>query len=204
MYDETARKAINAALNRDWKLAVDINLNILKKIEDDINALNRISQAYLQLGELEKSRKYAELVIKYDNLNTLGKKCLEKIKLFEENNLKVSTANKVAPPHTFIEEPGKTKIVSLINICETSLLITLSEGECVYMKVRRPKVVITTANEHYIGRLPDDLAYRIISLKEHGKDYEAYIKSINNDKVRVFIKESHSSNGVNFTSFPLR
>ena len=46
----------------------------------------------------------------------------------------------------------------------------------------------------YIGRLPDDIAHRIIWL--HGRDnkYRAYIKSVEKNMVKVFLREIKCSN----------
>lgn len=202
MFDETARKAINAALNKNWQDAVDINLSIIEDAPEDVSALNRLSQAYLQLSDLKRSKINAERVLEIDPLNVLAEKCLSKIKLLSENKLELTNSKKIAPSHFFIEEPGKTKLVTLINICEQNLLLMLTAGEYVEMVTRKPKVVITTSSNSYIGRLPDDIAYRIISLTENGKKFDTYLKSINNNIVKIFIRETYSVEGNGAISFP--
>lgn len=204
MFDELARKAIDAALKNDWDTALALNHKILENNDGEIGALNRISQAYLQMGNLKEARQAAEKVIELDPLNVIAPKRIEKIDMLEKNGLSPQSVQVEAHiDRVFIEEPGKTKVVSLINVCEHTKLITLNAGDSVNMITKQHKVIITSHEESYIGRLPDDIANRMIYLTGLGINYATYIKSIKKDFVQVFIREVKPAQDIdNLVSFP--
>ena len=89
----------------------------------------------------------------------------------------------------FIEEPGKTKSVTLIHLGATSLLFTLDAGQLVKLEPHAHRVSVLTEHNDYIGRLPDDLSRRIIKLTSAGNKYISYVRSVSPESVRIFIKE---------------
>lgn len=193
MYQELARKAIQAALSNDWNQAVSINLEILSKDPNDVDALNRVSQAHMQLGNLLHAKQHAEKVFLIDPLNSIATKCLERCRALDGKEFKENHENgngKVSNfQNLFIEEPGKTKIVSLINICEASTCALLYPGETVNLIPKQRRVSVNNSSDHYIGRLPDDLSIRIIHLINEGKEYTSHLKSISTNDVKVFIRD---------------
>lgn len=208
MYDNLARRAITAALSNDWATALQVNLLILEEEVNDIDALNRAARASVMLGEYEKAIQFSNAVISQDPLNTIAIKCLAKCSSLSENNHtrhSATTANSAMSDNFFLEEPGRTKIVSLINLCESSLLATLNSGDVVMMIPKMHKVMITTSDDAYIGRLPDDLATKIIYFCKHGNQYDAFIKSASQDDVKLFIKETVRAESLkHLPSFPVR
>jgi len=190
MYQELARKAIQAALAQDWHSATEINLEILLENPDDVGALNRISQSYLRQGQLDNAQKNANKVFEIDPLNSIALKCIEKCEAFKNKQIEyVDRGDLPKLQNLFIEEPGNTKIISLINICEVGTLATLDPGQEVNMIPRLRRVVITTTNSEYIGRLPDDLAARIIYMVNNGREYTSHVKSTAKDGVRIFVRD---------------
>lgn len=197
MYQELARKAIQAALSNDWQEALSLNLEILSQDERNVDALNRISQAYIQIGELLRAQESAQRVYLIDPLNPIALKCLEKCKVLKDKDISSIKDNHVSLVHNlFIEEPGKTKIVSLVNTCEPSVLALLSPGETVKMLPRQRRVVVSSMADHYLGKLPDDIAIRIITLTNGGYEFSSHLKSISKKEVKVFIRHIDSENSL--------
>lgn len=204
MYDILARRAISAALANDWNLALAANLEILKEEENDIDALNRASRAYLQLGDVQNAILLSKKAIELDPLNTIAQKCFAKCHAFQENGTYTFNTSQVSD-NIFLEVPGKTKIVSLVNLCESTILARLDAGINVQMNPKMHKVMVTTFEEIYIGRLPDDIATRMIYFYKNGNEYDAYIKSVSDDEVKIFIREIKRSDALShLSSFPLR
>lgn len=204
MYDNLARRAISAALNNDWTTALAVNLEILELEQNDVDALNRAAKAYLQLGDLKSATDYSQKVIELDPLNTIAQKCFAKCGAIGEND-SVSFRSARVSDNIFLEIPGKTKIVSLTNLCEPPILARLDAGEYVQMIPKTHKVAVTTPDEMYIGRLPDDLAIRLIYFYKNGNEYDAYIKSVSDNDVKIFIREIKRSDTLShLASFPVR
>lgn len=102
----------------------------------------------------------------------------------------------------FLEEPGKTKIVSLIHLADSDKLLQLNCAQKVSIICGNHRVNITTNSGQYIGKLPDDLASRIIRLKKSGYAYEAFIKAVDENEVRIFLRETKRQNNDSGPSFP--
>lgn len=203
MYDNLARRAILAALASDWQEALAANLEILSEDPRDVDALNRAARAYLQLGEIENAVEFSKKVLHHDPLNPIADKCISKCSLLRTDSLIISKSARLS--EDFLEIPGKTKIVALVNLCASSVLARLDAGDNVLMIPKVHKVAVTTPDETYIGRLPDDLATRIIYFIKSGNEYDTYIKSIAETHVKVFIKETKRAEDLNqIPSFPAR
>lgn len=197
---DLAQKAISAALTGDWQKAVEINLEITSVTPKDTDALNRLSRAYAELGKLAKARKTAQQVLSVDPFNSIASKSLEKWKGLKSGDTLQAPPS---PPETFLEEPGKTKIVSLIHLGSLKLLAELDAADEVKLDTHSHRVAVNTINGKYIGRLPDDLSARIKKLTDLGNVYQAYIKCADKTDTKVFIKEvKRSSKLADTQSFP--
>lgn len=187
MISEVAQEAVSAALNGKWEAAREINKKILKDNSRDVEALNRLARAYAELGDLTRARATSKKVIKVDPFNSIATKALEKWR-----GLKSGDTLKSGPsaPQLFLEEQGKTKIVSLLHLGDTNVLKKLDAGDEVKLSPHKHRVSVTTQDGKYIGRLPDDLSARIRRLIKYGNRYQVLVKSNRGSDVKVFIRET--------------
>lgn len=190
--------AIQKALNNEWQEAVVINEQILAEDPENIDALNRLAQAYLQLGKFKNAKTVYQQVLELDRFNPIAKRNIIKLQEFKENSH--IPATKIIP-FNFIEEPGKTKIVNLVRLGERSILSVLQCGVELEFDVR-VKNIYLYYDKKYVGKLPDDISKRLIWLYKRDNKYSACVKSIEKNKVSVFIKEIKcSSKNRNFSCF---
>lgn len=185
--DYLAQNAISAALCGDWEKAVLINKNIVDKDPKDTDALNRLSRAHAELGEFSTAKKIAQTVLKIDPFNSIAIKALEKWKGLKKKD---AYSAKPSNAHVFLEEPGKTKIISLLHLGDTKALVKLDSGDEVKLNHHSHKVSVVTQDGKYIGRLSDELSARLRKLISLGNDYQAFIKSADTKEVKVFIRET--------------
>ncbi|OGM15346.1 hypothetical protein A2V56_03290 [Candidatus Woesebacteria bacterium RBG_19FT_COMBO_42_9] len=183
---DLAQKAISSALSGFWKEAREINKKILRETPKDIDALNRLARAYAELGEITKARSTAEKVLKIDPFNTIAEKSLRKWKGFKKGETQKGS---ILPAQLFLEEAGRTKIVSLLNIADEKVLAKLDAGDEVSINPRSHRISVLTGEGKYIGRLPDDLSARLRKLINYGYQYKIVVKSIEEHDVSIFIKE---------------
>lgn len=210
MQNNLAQKAISAALKSEWETAQKLNKELLKQDPKDIDALNRLARAYAELGEIAKAKKTAQKVIQIDPHNAIAAKALAKWRGLKKGDK--SPATKYSA-NVFLEEPGKTKIVTLLHLGDSAKVIAnLDAGDEVKLKIGNHRISICTQDNKYIGRLPDDLSVSLIKLIKSGNEYRGYVKSSNPHEVKVFLREtkrakelagvaSFSSEKINYISF---
>jgi len=187
MDSDLAQKAISAALNGNWNEAKKVNEEILKSDSEDEDALNRLARAHAELGNLQKAKTTCQKVLKLDPFNTIALKSLEKWKTLKKGDTYVS---KPSQPQTFLEEPGRTKVVSLLFLGDPNLLAKLDTGDEVLLDTHSHRVSITTSDNKYVGRIPDDLSARLKKLTKLGNEYNVFVKSVSTNDVKVFIRET--------------
>ncbi len=183
--------AIAAALAAHWDEAINANLQILETDPHNLAALNRLGIAYLKNRQPGNARKTFQQVLKIDPFNTIAKTNLKKTSAKFSKEFDTTS---ILSNHTFsfIEEPGKSKVVPLTNIGEPNVIGSLYTGLPVDLKVAARRIKVTKDNQ-YIGSLPDDIARHLIKLIRAGYKYTTLIKSVDTGSVQVFIKETKSS-----------
>lgn len=195
-----AQKAVSLALQRKWDEAIEVNLTILKENPTDTEALNRLARAYSELGDIGKARSTAEKVMEIDPVNPIAQKCLERWK--SAGKVKKDNGQSYSVD-AFLEEPGKTKLVTLFHTGDASAFANLDPGEEVKLVPFSHRVSVIAYDGRYIGRLPDDLAARLRTLLKSGNKYQTLIKSIEPKNVTVFIRETErSEKSKDIASFP--
>src|SRR4030042_3387128 len=181
-----SQTSINLALSGNWAEAVKVNLAIISDDPEDTDAINRLARAYWELGKIGEAREATKRVLKIDPVNPIALKCIEKWKSAGSHG--VHFAN-TASTETFLEEPGKTKLVTLFNLGDSKIFANLDPGEEVKLFSHAHKVSINTLDGKYIGRIPDDLAARLRNLIKGGNKYQVLLKSVDPKEIKVFIRD---------------
>lgn len=192
--DGLAQMAITAALTGDWQNAVRLNRKIISQNSLDTDALNRLARGLSETGQIEEAKKTAEKVLKIDPFNSIAQKSLQKWKNYKDGEKNISNGG--FKPQTFLEEPGKTRAVSLLRVGGSQVLAKLDTGDEVKLNCHQHRATITSLEGKYIGTLPDDISARLKKLTAAGNEYQVLIKSIDSEEVKVFIRETKRSHAV--------
>jgi hypothetical protein len=198
------QQAVDAAINLDWKKAIELNKKILKLDKNNVDCHLRLGFIYLQKNDYKEAKKHYKLVIKIQPSNLLAADNLEKIQVLgttggKKRNDKDLNFN----PNLFIEVPGKTKSISLVNPGQKNILARLTVGEEVYLKPKKRKIELRTKTSEYLGSLPDDISKRLLLFIKAGSEYRAFIKEVSLNKVVIFVREEKLGKKVlKFSSFP--
>lgn len=206
MEENLTQKAIDSALKCDWVQAIKLNLAILKNDPEDIDALNRLARAYFENGNITKARTTSKIVLKINPENNIAINSIRKFGQIKKNlsPTKIGVASSMINKGvTFIEEPGKTKVTTLINLGSEKVYTCLNSGQEVLLAPYSHKVSITTLKGEYIGKLTDDLSARLRKLTKGGNKYIVFVKSASKNCVKIFIKEiKRGKDYLNTQSFP--
>lgn len=190
--------AIAAALTQNWKEAIRLNSELLKTDKNNLETLNRLGYAYLMLGQLTAAKRTLAQVIKLDPYNQIAQRNTKKLASLRAKDIKEKTGS--LSPLTFLEEPGKTKIVECINPAQLQALSNLSPGQEVVLRPRNHVVEIRNDHNVYLGALPDDLSFRLLKFIAGGNRYQAFVKSVGKNSLVVFLREA--ARGKRFSDQP--
>jgi len=195
--------AIRAALSGNWDEAVKLNKEILKETPKNLEALNRLAKAYIELGQKNPALKAIKDALSIDHYNQISLKL--KARLSTGKILKGNKSDSYATLSAFIEEPGKTKTVLLIN-CASPKKISCSEcAQGLQLIPKRHTIHVCDCDGNYLGMLPDDLGKRLNLLIKGGNIYESFVKSVGEKDLTIFIREiSKAKKYRDLPSFPAK
>ena len=196
-------KAIQAMILGDWKKAASLNKELINEDPKDIDALNRLAYVFTILGKIREAKSTYRKVLKIDILNQIAIRNIKKLTEMGPKQIAKSLSSIRGVNNTFLEETGKTKIISLINTAQPKIITLLTTGQPVVIIIKRSKIFVQDQNMQYLGVLPDDIGKRLIKLIRGGNTYIAYVKSATEHNVCIFIRETkRTSKYRNQPSFP--
>lgn len=198
------KQAIDAAFSNQWEKAIKINKQILTLDKNNLEAILRLGFAYFQLQEFKQAKKIYQHGLKIQPNNPVIIKYLEKIEIIEQKRIKnKKKIGSLIDPELFLEIPGKTKSVALVNLGQKNVLAKLFIGQPVILSIKRRRIVIKTDANEFIGNLPDDIGKRLIILIKAGNQYSCFIKEVMLNRVVVFLREEKKVNKLKrVVSFP--
>ncbi len=204
--NQLEKQAVEAAINNDWKTSIEINKQIIKLDKKNLDAYLRLGFAYFQSGNFNEAKKTYSKILKIQPNNPTAKENYEKIKIILEKKLSKESKNTNLSlnPDVFMDVPGKTKTVQLVNCGQKFILAKLAIGEEVYLILKKRRIEVRNKNKEYIGCLPDDLSKRLNIFIKAGSKFKVLIKEANLKNVTIFIKEIEKSNKVKkYITFPI-
>jgi len=193
-------QAIQLAMQSRWDEAIAANRQIIAAFPDDAGAYNRLAKALSETGKIKEAREAYQKTLELEPTNNIARKNLERLaaakaKAEPDKAQQVDTS-------LFIEEMGKTG-VTRIRPQDLKLLATLSAGDEVALKVIASRLTVESMAGDYLGDVEPKLAIRLTKLLQGGNQYAAAVAGIEEEAVRVIIKETfqHPSQ-VGRLSFP--
>lgn len=205
--DFLTQLAIDAAINSNWQEAEQINQKILSLSTNNIEALNRLAKAQTCAGQITKAQKTYKKVLELDPYNIIAKKNFEKLSKAGQSpassGVKITNGisqNSANLSSVFLFEPGRTKVINLLNLASPSVLALLNCGDKVEILPKKHSVSISNLEGTYLGALPDDISHKIIFFISGGNKYEAYVKLATPKSLAIFLREVERS--AKFTNQP--
>ncbi len=195
------QEAIKAAVANNWPLAIEHNQKILESNPEDSATLNRLGVALSMFGQIKEALKTFQKALDLDPRNQIAKNNLARLKINKNTELKSPFMQSTV---SFIEEPGRSKVVPLVSQGEPRVFSELTIGETVNLSPSKYKIKIISDNKQFVGYLPDPIAHRLIDLIDAGYKYKTIMKSVNPRTPFIFIQETYASKKLKGApSFPL-
>ncbi|MCC6174845.1 MAG: tetratricopeptide repeat protein [Chloroflexi bacterium] len=204
-----SEKAIQFAMQNKWHEAADTNRQILEHFPEDVDTLNRLGKALLELGQYVESRDAYKKASEADPSNSIAAKNLARLtRLVEESHAARVAVAPTAParrvdPSLFIEESGKTAVTELVDVARYQDIAALTAGDGLELRVEDGRVRVFEESGAQVGVLEPKIAQRVMRLLSTGNRYSAAITSIDEGHIRIIVREEYRDPSMrNRPSFP--
>jgi hypothetical protein len=199
------QEAIKLAQENRWQEAVAANQSIVEVFPNDVDAFNRLGRAHIELGEYKKAKEAYSKALELSPSNSIAKKNLDRLALLKGVHVAKNEQRRKLPPNAFIAEIGKAGVVNLLEMAPQAVLVKMAPGEQVFLKIRNQDVTVENYKGEYLGLVEPEHGLRLAKLIKGGNQYIAAIVSLDNDKMKVIVRETmqHPSQSGKL-SFPIR
>lgn len=184
-----ADMAIQMALQGRWSEAAQLNRAIIESFPTDVDAYNRLGKAMTELGRYAEARDAYMKGLEIDPLNAIARKNLTRLATLGEEEAPRPIASQKLSPQMFIEETGKTGITTLVRP-NMDVAARMTAGDQVALHRQDSSLAVQTITGEHVGELEPKLSQRLIKLLDGGNEYVAAIAGLDEDAVRVFIRET--------------
>jgi tetratricopeptide (TPR) repeat protein len=188
-----SEKAIQLAMQNKWQEAADLNRQILEQFPEDVDTLNRLGKALMELGQYADARDQYQRASKLDPSNGIAAKNLVRLTKLADDHatspMVGAPLGRTVDPSLFIEESGKTALTDLVDRPRFQTIATLTAGDKLGLKAENGAVKLLGPGDLVVGQLEPKIAQRVLRLVAAGNRYSAAITSIDEHHVRIIIRE---------------
>jgi hypothetical protein len=192
---ELEQEAIRMALEGRWEEAERLNRLLLDRVPGDVEALNRLGKALLELRHYDEAHAAYGRALELDPFNRIARKNRERLvsllQTEREQSLAEAAEREHIRPDLFISESGKSAVVPLHGLAEPRVLQRLSRGEIVRLEASGHTVLVKTEDGVTLGRLDPRIGRRLAEFIEIGNHYAAAIADVDQDGIKVFVRETY-------------
>ena len=201
-----SRDAVSLALKGEWERATEVNRAILELFEDDVEAMNRLGKALMELADYDAAKKVLDRVVSIAPYNNIAKKNVARLAQLEATPANTKQARKGGTaPHLFIEESGKSGTTVLQKPAGGELIGRVTPSDPANLVVGENAIKVYTNENEYLGQIEPRLARRLIRLISGGNRYDAAILGVNGQVISIIVRETYRDRTLNrVCSFPTR
>ena len=197
------KQAIDLAMKGEWQRATEVNQALLALYPDDVDAMNRLGKAFMELGEFGRSREVLTVVVEKAPYNTIAKKNLARLEQMESVPAGRQTKKSGSVSKLFIAESGKSGRTVLRRAAEAETLVSIAPGDPVTLAARNQAIWAFVREDEYLGQVEPKLALRLARLIKGGNKYEAAVVGLNDWGISIVIRETYRHPSLhNICSFP--
>lgn len=199
------RQAVDLALKGEWERAAQVNRAILELFANDVEALNRLAKALIELGSYEEAGSVLDHlgeVAPYNNIARRNRARLEQMRGAADATAR-HARRAAGTPQLFIGESGKSATTLLRQTPRRPALV--SPGDPVSLRLEHHALNVYADDGQYLGQVDPRLGHRLSRLIEGGNTYAAAVIGVNDEGISVIIHETHRDRSLqHVASFPTR
>ncbi len=186
--EQRSKEAIDMAMQARWQEAVEINQEIITSFPEDVDAYNRLGRAYMELGQYKLSRKAYQKTVELDQYNAIANRNLRRLNDLKDSGKTEVETDKVEPQQ-FIEEIGKTGVVTLEELAKKEKRASTVAGDKAILKIDGSYLVVENSRGEYLGRVEPKHAPRLIRLMLGGNKYSSVVVKSTAEGMTVMVRE---------------
>jgi len=181
IYKSLVSDATQFALKGDWKKAISTNKEILSLNKHDVQALNRIGKAHLELGKLKESKKSYTKALQIDPLNTIARRNLKELEqMKDEKTLKGKVQNKSnlekLVRNDILIQTAARSAEFIIDKPNSRVIKNLVPGTELLIKASDQGIEITNERKVVLGTIEPRSALRLKTCIDGGSQFEVIFK----------------------------
>ena len=206
---DLSSEAVNLASQGEWQRATEVNKAILELFADDVEAMNRLAKALIELGDYLDARAVLDQVCEIAPYNNIAKKNRARLDQLAadpttaDSGYPKQTKKTAGAPQIFIEESGKSGTTVLRNTDRNKAVLRLSASDQVVLSREKNTVNVLTLDGQLLGQVEPKLGTRLARLMDGGNKYAAAVVTVNENGVSVIIRETFKHRSLqNVCSFP--
>jgi len=199
-----SKEAIALALKGEWERAAEVNQAILALFSDDVDAMNRLGKAFMELNCYDRAREVLDTVVVKAPYNAIARKNLARLGQLESIPAAAQPVKKTASvPQLFIAESGKSATTVLEKMAAARVAASVAPGEPVTLAAEQQCLRAYIRENEYLGQVEPKLARRLLRLMDGGNRYAAAVLGINDWGLSIILREVYRHPSLhNISSFP--
>ncbi len=201
------REAVDLALKGEWERAAQVNRAILELFADDVEAMNRLVKALIEMGSYAEASSVLDHLVEVAPYNNIARRNRTRLEQIRGSSVAASrhTRRVTGAPQLFIGESGKSATTLLR---QTPLRLSpalVSPGDPVLLRLEHHALNAYADDGQYLGQVDPRLGHRLSRLIEGGNTYAAAVVGVNGEGISVIIHETHRDRSLqHVASFPTR
>lgn len=187
--EQKSKEAIDLAMQARWQEAITVNEELIQSFPEDVDTLNRLGRAYMELGKFTKAKEAYNKTVKLEPFNAIASRNLRRLADLKET-AKAQVETERVEPEQFIEEIGKAGVVTLTDLAPKEKRALTVAGDKAVVKLEGSFLVAENVHGDYLGKVEQKQALRIIRLMLGGNKYSAVVVKSTADGMTVMIRET--------------
>ena len=187
-----SQEAISLALKGEWERATEVNRAILELYEDEVDAMNRLGKAFMELARYDDSKEILDRLVAIAPYNNIAKKNLARLaQLGDRPAVAKQVRNGGSSSQLFIEESGKSGMTVLQKMASRQVIARVAPSDAADLVLENNTLNVYAGDNEYLGQIEPKLARRLIRLMYGGNKYDAAVVGINEHAVSIIVRETH-------------
>ncbi len=199
------REAVGLAMKGEWERAAEVNRAILELSSDDVEAMNRLTKALMELGSYDEANTVVDRVRQLAPYNNIARKNRARLDQMRTGAAATTRHARRAAgaPQLFIGDSGKSASTTLRHTPRNLSPALISPGAPVQLVIEHHGISVYSDDGEYLGQVDPRLGHRLGRLIEGGNTYEAAVIGASAEGISIMIHETSRHRSLqNVASFP--